>query len=56
MGNKYNSSDIKASFLDSHLSDADGTVSSKICDKRDDFHMDIKNILFLASDISISVV
>ena len=34
---KANSSDIEALFLDLHLTISDGSVSSKIYDKRDDF-------------------
>ena len=35
--NKPNSSDTEAPFLDLNLSIANGIVSSKIYDKRDDF-------------------
>ena len=35
--NKSNISDTEAPFLDLHLSVANGFVSSKIYDKRDDF-------------------
>ena len=40
--NKANISDTEAPFLDLHLSVANGFVSSKIYDKRDDFHFDIQ--------------
>ena len=39
--NKANISDTEALFLDLHLSVANGFVSSKIYDKRDDFDFDI---------------
>ena len=39
--NKANVSDTEAPFLDLHLSVANGFVSSKIYDKRDDFDFDI---------------
>ena len=39
--NKTNISDSEASFLDLHLSVANGFVSSKIYDKHDDFDFDI---------------
>ena len=39
--NKANISDTEAPFLDLHLSVANGFVSSKIYDKRDDFDFDI---------------
>ena len=39
--NKANISDTEAPFLDLHLSVANGFVSSKIYDKRDDFGFDI---------------
>ena len=41
--NKANISDTEAPFLDLHLSVANGFVSSKIYDKRDDFDFDIVN-------------
>ena len=44
--NKANISDIEAPFLDLHLSVANGFVSSKIYDKRDDFDFDIVNFPF----------
>ena len=40
-------SDAEAPFLDLHLSVADGFVSSKIYDKRDDFDFDIVGFPFL---------
>ena len=40
--NKANIIDTEASFLDLHLSIANGFVSSKIYDKRDDFDFDIQ--------------
>ena len=49
--NKANISDTEAPFLDLHLSVANGFVSSKIYDKRDDFDFDIVNFLFLDGDV-----
>ena len=49
--NKVNSSDTKAPFLDLNLSITNGIVSSKICDKRDDFNFDIVNFPFLDGDV-----
>ena len=45
--NRANSSDTEAPFLDSNLCTSNGTVSTKIYDKRDDFDFDIVNIPFL---------
>ena len=47
--NKANSSDIEAQFLDLNLSISNGTVSTKIYDKRDDF--DIVNLPILDGDV-----
>ena len=47
--NKTNSSDIEAQFLDLNLSISNGTVSTKIYDKRDDF--DIVNLSILDGDV-----
>ena len=47
--NKANSSDTEEPFLDLNLSISDGTVSTKIYYKRDDF--DIINFPFLDGDI-----
>ena len=44
-------SDTEAPFLDLHLTISDGFVSSKIYDKRDDFHFEIVNFPFLDGDI-----
>ena len=49
--NKANSSDTEAPFLDSNLSISNGTVSTKIYDKRDDFDFDIVNFPFLDGDV-----
>ena len=46
---KANTTDTEAPFLDLHLSIANGFVSSKIYDKRDDF--DIVNFPFLDGDV-----
>ena len=45
--NKANSSGIEAPFLDLNLSISNGTVSTKIYDKRDDFDFNIFNFSFL---------
>ena len=49
--NKANNTDIEAPFLDLHLSFANGFVSSKIYDKRDDFDFDTVNFPFFDGDI-----
>ena len=49
--NKANTTDTEAPFLDLHLSIADGFVSSKIYDKRDDFDFDTVNFPFLDVDV-----
>ena len=49
--NKANISDTEAPFLDLHLSVANGFVSYKIYDKRDDFDFDIVNFPFLDGDV-----
>ena len=49
--NKANTSNTEAPFLDLHLSIANGFVSSKIYDKRDDFDFDIVNFPFLDGDV-----
>ena len=49
--NKVNSSDTEAPFLDLKLSITNGIVSSKICDKRDDFYFEIVNFPFLEGDV-----
>ena len=41
----------EASFLDLNLSITNGTVSSKIYDKWDDFNFEIVNFLFLDGDV-----
>ena len=48
--NKVNS-DTKSPFLDLKLSISNGTVSTKIYDKRDDFDFDIVNFPFLDGDV-----
>ena len=47
--NRANSSNTEATFLDLNLSISNGTVSTKIYDKRDDF--DIVNFPFLDGDV-----
>ena len=51
--NSANSSDTEASFffLDLNLCISNGTVSTKIFDKRDDFDFDIVNFPFLDGDV-----
>ena len=53
--NKANTSDTEAPFLDLHLSrlSSNRFVSTKIYDKRDDFHFDIVNFPFLDSDVPV---
>ena len=49
--NKANSSHTKAPYLDSNLSISNGTVSTNIYEKRDDFDFDIVNCPFLDGDV-----
>ena len=49
--NKANTTDTEAPFLHLHHSIANGFVSSKIYDKRDDFDLDIVNFPFLNGDV-----
>ena len=49
--NRANSSDTEASFLDLNLCISNGTVSTKIYDKWDDFDFDIVNFPFLDGDV-----
>ena len=51
--NRENSSDTEAPFLDLNLCISNGTVSTKIYDKRDDFDFDIHvvNFPFLDGDV-----
>ena len=49
--NKANSSDTEAPFLDLNLSISNGTVSTKIYDKRDDFDFDVVNFPFLDGEV-----
>ena len=50
--NRANSSDTEAPFLDLNLCISNGTVSTQIYDKRDDFDFDIVNFPFLDGDVS----
>ena len=50
--NRANSSDTEAPFLDLNLCISNGTVSTKIYDKRDVFDFDIVNFPFLDGDVS----
>ena len=49
--NRANSSDTEAPFLDSNLCLSNGTVFTKIYDKRDDLDYDIVNFPFLDGDV-----
>ena len=49
--NTANTSDTEAPFLDLHLSNSYGFVSSKIYDKREYFDFDIVNFPFLDGDV-----
>ena len=49
--NRADSSDTEAPFLDLNLCISNGTVSTKIYDKRDDFDFDIVNFPFLDGDV-----
>ena len=49
--NRANSSDTEAPFLDLNLCISNGTVSTKIYDKRNDFDFDIVNFPFLDGDV-----
>ena len=49
--NRANSSDTEAPFFDLNLCISNGTVSTKIYDKRDDFDFDIVNFPFLNGDV-----
>ena len=49
--NRANSFDTEAPFLDLNLCLSDGTVSTKIYDKWDDFDFDIVNFPFLDGDV-----
>ena len=49
--NRANSSDTEAPSLDLNLCISNGTVSTKIYDKRDDFDFDIVNFPFLDGDV-----
>ena len=49
--NKTNSSDTEEPFSDLNLCISNGTVSTKLYDKRDDFDFDIVNFLFLDGDV-----
>ena len=50
--NKANSSDTEAPFLDLNLCISNGTVSTKIYDKWNDFDFDVVNFPFLDGDVS----
>ena len=49
--NRTNSSDTEAPFLDLNLCISNGTISTKIYDKRDDFDFDIVTFPFLDGDV-----
>ena len=48
---RANSFDTEVPLLDLNLCISNGTVSTKICDKRDDFDFDIVNFPFLDGDV-----
>ena len=48
---KANTSDKEAAFLDLHLSISNGTFSTKIYDKRDEFDFEIVNFPFLVGGV-----
>ena len=52
--NTANTSNTKAAHLDLHLSISNDIVSTKICDKRDDFDFEIVNFPFLNGDVPCS--
>ena len=49
--NRANSTNSEAPFLDLNLCISNGTVSTKIYGKRDDFDFDIVNFPFLDGDV-----
>ena len=49
--NRANSTDTEAPFLDLNQCISNGTVSTKIYDKRDDFDFDVVNFPFLDGDV-----
>ena len=49
--NRANSSDTEAPVLDLNLCISNGTVSTNIYDKRDDFDFDVVNFTFLDGDV-----
>ena len=49
--NRANSSDTEVPFSDLNLCISNGTISTKIYDKRDDFDFDIVNFPFLDGDV-----
>ena len=49
--NRANSSDTETPLLDLNLCISNGTVSTKIYDKRDDFDFDIVNFHFMDGDV-----
>ena len=49
--NKANFSNTEARFLDMNLCISNGTSSTKVYDKRDDFDFDIINFRFLDGDV-----
>ena len=49
--NRANPSDTEAPFSDLNLCISNGTISTKIYDKRDDFDFDIVNFPFLDGDV-----
>ena len=48
---RANASGAGAAFWDMYLSVSDNIVSTKICDKRDDFNLKVINFQFLHADV-----
>ena len=48
---RANASGAGAAFWDMHLSVSDNIVSTKICDKHDDFNLIVVNFPFLHADV-----
>ena len=52
--NKANTFDTEAAFLDLHLLISNDIISTKICDKRDDFDFELIFFPFLDCDVPLS--
>ena len=51
--NKANSSDTEAPFLDLNLSISNGTVTTKIYDKRDDFDFELISRFLMETSLNV---